>query len=50
MKETTEDNPGAYYLTEAVEVLRNLQNVAQLRTFQIAMGKGSTGNGSGTIS
>ncbi|KAG2345927.1 Dbl homology domain-containing protein [Suillus weaverae] len=43
MKETTEGNPDAYYLAEAIEAIRNLQNVAQLRTFQTAMGKGPTG-------
>ncbi|KAG1747883.1 CNH domain-containing protein [Suillus paluster] len=43
MKETTEGNPDAYYLAEAIEAIRNLQNVAQLRTFQTAMCKGPTG-------
>ncbi|KAG1766227.1 Dbl homology domain-containing protein [Suillus placidus] len=43
MKETTEGNPDAYYLAEAIEAIRNLQNVAQLRTFQTAMDKGPTG-------
>jgi hypothetical protein len=43
MKETTEGNPDAYYLAEAIEAIRSLQNVAQLRTFQTAMGKGPTG-------
>lgn len=43
MKETTEGNPDAYYLAEAIEAIKNLQNVAQLRTFQTAMGKGPTG-------
>ncbi|KAG2054467.1 hypothetical protein BDR06DRAFT_1050357 [Suillus hirtellus] len=43
MKETTEGNPDMYYLAEAIEAIRNLQNVAQLWTFQTAMGKGPTG-------
>jgi hypothetical protein len=43
MKATTEGNPDAYYLAQAIESIRNLQNVAQLRTFQTAMGKGPTG-------
>jgi RHO1 GDP-GTP exchange protein 1/2 len=43
MKETTEGNPDAYYLAQAVESIRNLQNDAQLLTFQTAMGKGPTG-------
>ncbi|KAG2336295.1 Dbl homology domain-containing protein [Suillus weaverae] len=43
MKETTEGSPDAYYLAEAIEAIRNLQNVAQLRTFQTAMGKGPSG-------
>jgi len=33
VQETTEGNSDAYYLAEAIEVIRNLQNVAQLRTF-----------------
>ncbi|KAG9313170.1 hypothetical protein JVU11DRAFT_6624 [Chiua virens] len=40
MKETTEGNPDAYYLAEAIHAIKDLQNVAQLRTFQTAMGKG----------
>ncbi|KAG0704634.1 hypothetical protein DFH29DRAFT_911319 [Suillus ampliporus] len=43
MKETTEGNVDAYYLAEAIEAIRSLQNVAQLRTFQTAMCKGPTG-------
>ena len=43
MKETTDGNPDAYYLAEAIEAIKNLQNVSQLRTFQTAMGKGPTG-------
>lgn len=42
MKETTEGNPDAYYLAEAIHAIKDLQNVAQLRTFQTAMGKGPT--------
>jgi hypothetical protein len=41
--ETAEGNPDAEYLMEAVQAIRNLQTVAQLRTFQNAMGKGPTG-------
>ncbi|KAH7922215.1 Dbl homology domain-containing protein [Leucogyrophana mollusca] len=43
MNETTEGNPDAYYLAEAIQAIKNLQNVSQLRTFQTAMGKGPTG-------
>ncbi|KAG6381762.1 hypothetical protein JVT61DRAFT_368 [Boletus reticuloceps] len=42
MKETTEGNPDAYYLAEAIHAIKDLQNIAQLRTFQIAMCKGPT--------
>lgn len=42
-KETEESNPDGDYLQEAIAAIQNLQNVAQLRTFQSAMGKGSTG-------
>lgn len=42
MKETTEGNPDAYYLAEAIHGIKDLQNVSQLRTFQTAMGKGPT--------
>jgi hypothetical protein len=42
MKETTDGNPDAYYLAEAIHAIKDLQNVAQLRTFQTAMGKGPT--------
>ena len=41
--ETAEENPDADFLKEAIEAMRNLQNVAQLRIFQVAMGKGPTG-------
>ncbi|KAI6006684.1 CNH domain-containing protein [Pisolithus orientalis] len=43
MKATTEGNPDAYYLAEAIQAIKSLQGVAQLRTFQAAMGKGPTG-------
>jgi hypothetical protein len=41
--ETAVGNPDADYLMEAVESIKNLQSVAQLRTFQSAMGKGTPG-------
>ncbi|KAJ7282099.1 Dbl domain-containing protein [Mycena rebaudengoi] len=41
--ETAEGNPDADYLMEAIEAIKNLQSVAQLRTFQSAMGKGAAG-------
>ena len=41
--ETAEGNPDVDFLKEAVEAMRNLQGIAQLRTFQTAMGKGPTG-------
>ena len=41
--ETAVGNPDADYLTEAIEAIKNLQSVAQLRTFQSAMGKGPAG-------
>ncbi|KIK80164.1 hypothetical protein PAXRUDRAFT_159376 [Paxillus rubicundulus Ve08.2h10] len=43
MKETTNGNPDAYYLAEAIHAIKNLQNVSQLRTFQTSMAKGPTG-------
>lgn len=43
LKETTEGNPDADFLTEAIEAIRKLQSVAQLWTWQAAMGKGPTG-------
>ncbi|KAL4062545.1 CNH domain-containing protein [Scleroderma citrinum] len=42
MKATTDGNPDAYYLAEAIQAIKSLQGVGQLRTFQSAMGKGST--------
>lgn len=41
--ETTEGNPDAEFLKEAIEAIKKLQNIAQLWTFQSAMGKGPTG-------
>ena len=41
--ETVVGNPDADYLMEAIGAIKNLQTVAQLRTFQSAMGKGVTG-------
>ncbi|KAI6112968.1 CNH domain-containing protein [Pisolithus sp. B1] len=43
MKATTDGNPDVYYLAEAIQAIKGLQGVAQLRTFQAAMGKGPTG-------
>ncbi|KAG0704190.1 hypothetical protein DFH29DRAFT_873972 [Suillus ampliporus] len=40
MKETTEGNVDTYYLAEAIEAIRSLRNVVQLRMFQTAMCKG----------
>jgi hypothetical protein len=42
-RETDLSNPDGDYLREAINVIRDLQDVAQLQTFQSAMGKGSTG-------
>ncbi|RXW24819.1 hypothetical protein EST38_g1034 [Candolleomyces aberdarensis] len=41
--ETPKDNPDGEFLLESITAIKNLQNVAQLRTFQSAMGKGPTG-------
>ena len=41
--ETAKDDPDADFLKEAIEAMRNLQSVAQLKAFQVAMGKGPTG-------
>ncbi|KAJ7308583.1 Dbl-like domain-containing protein [Mycena albidolilacea] len=41
--ETAVGNPDADYLLEAIGAIKNLQSVAQLRTFQTAMGKGMPG-------
>ncbi|TFK39736.1 CNH domain-containing protein [Crucibulum laeve] len=42
ISETTRKNPDREFLLEASTSISNLQNIAQLRTFQSAMGKGST--------
>jgi hypothetical protein len=41
--ETAVGNPDADYLLEAIGAIKNLQTVAQVRTFQLAMGKGAAG-------
>ncbi|KAK7031608.1 CNH domain-containing protein [Favolaschia claudopus] len=41
--ETAVGNPDADFLLEAIAAIKNLQSVAQLRTFQNAMGKGNPG-------
>ena len=41
--ETAEGNPDAEFLKEAMEAIKGLQAIAQLRTFQSAMGKGAAG-------
>ncbi|THH28375.1 hypothetical protein EUX98_g5825 [Antrodiella citrinella] len=41
--ETTEGNPDAEFLKEAIEAIKKLQSISQLWTFQSAMGKGPTG-------
>lgn len=43
LSETERDNPDAEFLGEAIEAFKSLQSVAQLRTFQTAMGKGVPG-------
>ncbi|GLB41616.1 putative CNH domain containing protein [Lyophyllum shimeji] len=40
---TSKDNGDKDYLENAIEAIKNLQSVAQLRTFQSAMGKGAPG-------
>lgn len=40
--ETAEGNPDADFLKEAIEAIKKLQTVAQLWTFQSAMGRGPT--------
>lgn len=42
-RETADGNPDADFLLEAIDAIKNLQSVAQLRTFQSAMGKGTPG-------
>lgn len=41
--ETAEENPDGEFLKEAIEAMKNLQGIAQLKSFQMAMGKGPTG-------
>ncbi|ESK85040.1 signal transducer [Moniliophthora roreri MCA 2997] len=43
LNETVEGNPDAEYLQEAIEAIRALQGIAQLRTFQTSMGRGPAG-------
>lgn len=40
--ETAEGNPDVDFLAEAIEAMKNLQGVAQLKTFQMAMCRGPT--------
>ena len=41
--ETTDGNPDIEFLREAIAAIKKLQTVAQLWTWQSAMGKGATG-------
>ena len=41
--ETTEGNPDVEFLKEAITAIKKLQTVAQLWTWQSAMGKGQIG-------
>lgn len=43
LSETAPENPDAEYLARAIEAIKNLHSISQLRTFQSAMGKGPTG-------
>ena len=43
LDETAKGNPDAEFLREAIEAIKSLQSVAQLRTFQSAMGRGTPG-------
>ncbi|ESK83843.1 signal transducer [Moniliophthora roreri MCA 2997] len=43
LKETTEGDADASFLKEAIDAMKDLQTFAQLRTFQLAMGKGTPG-------
>ncbi|KAF8638446.1 hypothetical protein AX17_002203 [Amanita inopinata Kibby_2008] len=43
LHETEKDNPDADFLQEAIEAIKGLQSVSQLRTFQSAMSKGTPG-------
>lgn len=42
MKEITAGNLDEYYLTEVIQTVKDPYNIAQLRTFHTAMGKGPT--------
>ena len=42
LKETDSGNPDTDFLVEAIHAMKNLLTVAQLRTFQSAMGRGPT--------
>lgn len=42
LMETEVSNPDVTYLREAIDALKNLQDAAQLQTFQAAMGRGVT--------
>ena len=44
LDETARNNPDADYLSEAIGAIKNLHDMAQLRTFQSAMGRGPTGS------
>jgi len=43
LTETADENPDIDFLTQAVEAMKNLQNVVQLETFRAGMNKGSAG-------
>lgn len=43
LNDTDKGNADAEYLTAAMQSIRNLQSVAQLRTFQSAMCRGNSG-------
>jgi len=44
LEETARNYPDADYLSEAIEAIKNLHDMAQLRTFQSEMGRGPTGS------
>lgn len=43
LNDTEKENADAEYLAEAMQSIRNLHSVAQLRTFQSAMCRGNSG-------
>ncbi|KAL0576451.1 Rho guanine nucleotide exchange factor [Marasmius crinis-equi] len=43
LNETAEGNPDAEFLNEAIEAMKALQDLAQMRTFQTSMGRGPAG-------